>query len=46
MPIVALTGDDSPATLVRAEAAGFAAVLHKPANPGRLERVLRPFLAA
>jgi len=43
-PIVALTGDLSPATLMRAEALGFAGFLHKPADIDRLERVLRPFL--
>jgi CheY-like chemotaxis protein len=43
-PIVALTGDLSPATLMRAEALGFAGFLHKPADIDRLETVLRPFL--
>jgi CheY-like chemotaxis protein len=43
-PIVALTGDMSPATLMRAEAAGFAAFLRKPADMDRLEAVLRPFV--
>ena len=42
--IVALTGDMSADTLVRAEAAGFAAFLHKPADVDRLATVLRPFL--
>jgi CheY-like chemotaxis protein len=42
--IVALTGDMSPDTLMRAEAAGFAAFLRKPADVARLETVLRPFL--
>ena len=42
--IVALTGDSSPATLRRAEAAGFAAFLRKPADLDRLEAVLRPIL--
>jgi CheY-like chemotaxis protein len=42
--IVALTGDESPDTLMRAEAAGFAAFLRKPADVDRLETVLRPFL--
>lgn len=44
LPIVALTGDLSPATLMRAEALGFAGFLHKPADIDRLETVLRPFL--
>ncbi len=44
-PIVALTGDLSPATLMRAEALGFAGFLHKPADIDRLETVLRPFLS-
>jgi two-component system cell cycle response regulator DivK len=43
-PIVALTGDLSPATLMRAEALGFAGFLHKPADIDRLESVLKPFL--
>lgn len=43
-PIVALTGDSSPATLKRAETAGFAAFLRKPADIDRLEAVLRPIL--
>jgi CheY-like chemotaxis protein len=42
--IVALTGDMSPATLLRAEEAGFAAFLRKPADMDRLEAVLRPLL--
>ena len=42
--IVALTGDASPATVRRAEAAGFAAFLRKPADVDRLEAVLRPLL--
>jgi CheY-like chemotaxis protein len=44
--IVALTGDMSPDTLLRAEAAGFAAFLRKPADVDRLETVLRPFLGS
>jgi CheY-like chemotaxis protein len=44
IPIVALTGDMSPDTLLRAEAAGFAAFLRKPADIDRLETVLRPLL--
>ena len=44
IPIVALTGDLSPDTLVRANAAGFAAFLRKPADIDRLETVLRPLL--
>jgi CheY-like chemotaxis protein len=44
VPIVALTGDMRPATLQRAEAAGFAAFLRKPADLDRLETVLRPLL--
>jgi two-component system CheB/CheR fusion protein len=44
--IVALTGDMSPDTLIRAEAAGFAAFLRKPADVDRLETVLRPFLGS
>ena len=39
--IVALTGDLSPDTLLRAEAAGFYAFLRKPADMDRLEGVLR-----
>jgi CheY-like chemotaxis protein len=42
--IVALTGDMSPATLLKAEAAGFTAFLRKPADMDRLEAVLRPLL--
>lgn len=42
--IVALTGDMSADTLVRAEEAGFEAFLTKPADMDRLEAVLRPFL--
>ena len=42
--IVALTGDMSPDTLVKAEAAGFTAFLRKPADLDRLEMVLRPLL--
>ena len=42
--IVALTGDMSPDTLVKAEAAGFTAFLRKPADMDRLEMVLRPLL--
>ena len=42
IPIVALTGDMSPDTLLRAEAAGFVAFLRKPADMDRLETVLRP----
>ena len=45
-PIVALTGDSTPATLKRAETAGFAAFLRKPADIDRLEAVLRPILEA
>ncbi|MGH2358071.1 MAG: response regulator [Candidatus Limnocylindria bacterium] len=44
VPIVALTGDMSPATLMKAEAAGFAAFLRKPADIDRLEAVLRPIV--
>ncbi|MGH7278239.1 MAG: response regulator [Candidatus Rokuibacteriota bacterium] len=44
VPIVALTGDMSADTLMRAEAAGFAAFLRKPADVDRLEPVLRPLL--
>jgi CheY-like chemotaxis protein len=40
--IVALTGDMSPDTLMKAEAAGFKAFLRKPADMDRLEMVLRP----
>jgi CheY-like chemotaxis protein len=43
--IVALTGDTSPDTLLRAEEAGFTAFLRKPADLDRLEAVLRPLLA-
>ena len=43
--IVALTGDTSPDTLLRAEEAGFAAFLRKPADFDRLEAVLRPLLS-
>ena len=42
--IVALTGDTSTDTLLKAEAAGFAAFLRKPADLDRLEAVLRPLL--
>jgi CheY-like chemotaxis protein len=42
--IVALTGDMSPATLMKAESAGFTAFLRKPADMDRLEAVLRPLL--
>lgn len=42
--IVALTGDTSAATLLRAEEAGFAAFLRKPDDLDRLETVLRPFV--
>jgi CheY-like chemotaxis protein len=42
--IVALTGDMSADTLMRAEAAGFTAFLRKPADMDRLEQVLRPLL--
>jgi CheY-like chemotaxis protein len=42
--IVALTGDMSADTLLRAETAGFQAFLRKPADMDRLEAVLRPFL--
>jgi CheY-like chemotaxis protein len=42
--IVALTGDTSTATLLRAEEAGFAAFLRKPDDLDRLETVLRPFV--
>ena len=41
VPIVALTGDMSPATLLKAEATGFVAFLRKPADMDRLETVLR-----
>ncbi len=44
VPIVALTGDLSPDTLRRAEAAGFVAFLRKPADMDRLETVLRSLL--
>ncbi len=46
VPIVALTGDGSPDTLLRAEAAGFVALLRKPADVDRLDRALRPLLDA
>lgn len=42
--IVALTGDMSADTLMKAEAAGFKAFLRKPADLDRLEMVLRPLL--
>ncbi len=42
--IVALTGDTSADTLLKAEEAGFAAFLRKPADLDRLEAVLRPLL--
>lgn len=42
--IVALTGDTSADTLMKAEAAGFTAFLRKPADMDRLEMVLRPLL--
>jgi CheY-like chemotaxis protein len=44
VPIVALTGDMSPDTLLKAEAAGFVAFLRKPAGMDRLEPVLRLLL--
>ncbi len=44
IPIVALTGDQTPATLLRAQAAGFAAFLSKPARAADLEGALRPLL--
>jgi CheY-like chemotaxis protein len=44
VPVVALTGDMSPATLMKAEAAGFVAFLAKPADMDRLEGVLRALL--
>ena len=44
VPIVALTGDMRPDTLLRAETAGFVAFLRKPADMDRLETVLRPLL--
>jgi CheY-like chemotaxis protein len=44
VPIVALTGDMRPDTMLRAEAAGFVAFLRKPAAIDRLETVLRPLL--
>jgi CheY-like chemotaxis protein len=44
VPIVALTGDMRPDTLLEAEAAGFVAFLRKPADMDRLETVLRPLL--
>jgi CheY-like chemotaxis protein len=43
--IVALTGDTSPDTLLKAEEAGFTAFLRKPADLDRLEAVLRPLLS-
>jgi len=42
--IVALTGDTSADTLLKAEEAGFAAFLRKPADLDRLEAVIRPLL--
>jgi CheY-like chemotaxis protein len=42
--IVALTGDTSADTLLKAEEAGFVAFLRKPADLDRLEAVLRPLL--
>src|SRR2546425_12488417 len=42
VPIVALTGDMSPDTLLKAEAAGFIAFLRKPADIDRLGTVARP----
>lgn len=44
VPIVALTGDMSPDTLLQAEEAGFAAFLRKPADMDRLGAVLKPLL--
>ncbi|HEX7786125.1 MAG TPA: response regulator [Methylomirabilota bacterium] len=41
VPIVALTGDASPATVSRAQAEGFAGYLVKPTDAGRLERALK-----
>ena len=46
VPIVALTGDMSPDTLMKAEAAGFVAFLRKPADMEGLETVLQPLLEA
>ena len=43
--IVALTGDTSPDTLLRAEEAGFTAFLRKPADFDRLEAVIRPLIS-
>jgi CheY-like chemotaxis protein len=43
-PIVALTADMAPDTLMKAEAAGFTAFLRKPADMNRLDTVLRPLL--
>jgi len=42
--IVALTGDASPDTVKKAEAAGFAAFVRKPADADILMAVLRPIL--
>ncbi len=44
VPIVALTADMSPDTLLRAEAGGFAAFLRMPADTDRLDAVLRLLL--
>lgn len=44
VPIVALTADMRPDTLLRAEAAGFVAFLRMPADPDRLDAVLRLLL--
>lgn len=40
VPIVALTGDTSPATVRRAETEGFAGYLVKPADADHLERAI------
>jgi|SRR5512145_978567 len=46
VPIVALTGDTSPATVDRAQAEGFAGYLVKPAGAEHLERAIRSALRA
>lgn len=45
VPIIALTEDMGPDTLLRAEGARFAAFLRKPADRDHLETALRPLMA-
>jgi CheY-like chemotaxis protein len=45
-PVVALTREMSPDTLLKAESLGLAGVLRAPASPGQLATALGPMLAA